>query len=140
MQNTRAKDQQQDYKQLLKILIGAAWIDGKVQPQERHYLHQIAQEHGLADDPDLKPLLYELRDVKPAECYRWLEDYLGTSPSQQDYQRLIEAISALIYSDGDVATEEAQLLTRLQTLDPASYSSLEKLLKTIQNLYRRCID
>lgn len=140
MQNTRAKDRKQDHKQLLKILIGAAWIDGKVQPQERHYLHQIAQEHGLADDPDLKPLLYELRDVKPDECYRWLEDYLGTSPSRQDYQCLIEAISALIYSDGDVATEEAKLLTRLQTFDPASRSSLEKLLKTVQDLYRRCIE
>ncbi len=30
-------------KNLVKILIGAAWIDGKIQPEERQYLREIAQ-------------------------------------------------------------------------------------------------
>ena len=30
-------------KQILKILIGAAWIDGVVQPEERNYLRRIAK-------------------------------------------------------------------------------------------------
>ena len=45
-------------KNLVKILIGAAWIDGKIQPEERQYLREIAQAKGLASDPEIKPWLY----------------------------------------------------------------------------------
>jgi len=37
-----------DTKTLIKILIGTAWIDGKIQPEEREYLHRIAKEKGVA--------------------------------------------------------------------------------------------
>ncbi len=130
-------------KQLVKILIGAAWIDGKIQPEERDYLQRVAKEKGLADDPEIQPLLYELRAVLPDECYSWVKEYLGDRPSSEDYQRLIETLSALIYSDGEVATEEAKLLTRLQLLDPDNTSPKSgdnNILKAIQKLYRRWID
>jgi uncharacterized tellurite resistance protein B-like protein len=131
-------------KQLVKILIGAAWIDGKIQQEEREYLQRVAKETGVADDPEIQPLLYELRAVLPDECYTWMKEYLGDRPSSEDYQRLIEALSALIYSDGEVATEEAKLLTRLQLLDPDSgttpKSRQNNVLKAIQKLYRRWID
>jgi uncharacterized tellurite resistance protein B-like protein len=130
-------------KQLVKILIGAAWIDGKIQSEERDYLQRVAKENGVADDPEIQPLLYELRAVLPDECYTWVKEYLGDQPNSEDYERLIEALSALIYSDGEVATEEAKLLTRLQLLDPASEapkSSSNNILKAIQKLYHRWID
>lgn len=131
-------------KQLIKILIGAAWIDGKIQQEEREYLQRVAKETGVADDPEIQPLLYELRAVLPDECYAWMKEYLGDRPSSEDYQRLIESLSALIYSDGEVATEEAKLLTRLQLLDPDSgttpKSRQNNVLKAIQKLYRRWID
>ena len=127
-------------QQLLKILIGAAWLDGIIQPEERRYLRRMAAEQGVANDPELKPLLFELKPVKTAECYDWLEDYLGDNPSQSDYESLLSAISTLIYSDGNVDTQEAKLLTRLQFFAPASGSSkgvFDKLLKAIQKLYRQ---
>jgi uncharacterized tellurite resistance protein B-like protein len=130
-------------KQLVKILIGAAWIDGKVQPEEREYLKRVATQSGVAGDPEIQPLLYELRAVLPDECYSWVKEYLGDRPSSEDYERLIESLSALIYSDGDVATEEAKLLTRLQLLDPSSTaqkSGQNNVLKAIQKLYHRWID
>lgn len=126
-------------KQLLKILIGAAWIDGHIQSQEREYLLKTAQQYNLANDPDIRPLLYQLRTVKPEECYRWLEEYFGGYPSQENYEQLIEAISALIYSDGDVANEEAKLLTQVQQYDPTNTSSFDKVLKTVQKLYQRYV-
>lgn len=130
-------------KNLVKILIGAAWIDGKIQREEREYLHKVAKEKGIADDADIKPLLYELRSVSPEECYKWLEEYLGDSPSSEECQNLIESLSALIYSDGEVATEEAKLLTRLQQLDPSNESSQpisNRVLAAIQKMYRRWVD
>lgn len=130
-------------KQLVKILIGAAWIDGKIQPEEREYLQKVAKEAGLADDPEIQPLLYELKAVLPDECYSWMKEYLGDRPCEEDYQRLIDAISALFYSDGDVAIEEARLLTRLQLLDPSTTtqkSGDNSVLKAIQKLYRGWIE
>ncbi len=130
-------------KNLIKILIGAAWIDGKIQPEERQYLRKIAEEQCVANEPDIKPWLYELREVKPAECYLWVNEYLGASPSHEDYQKLIQAISGLIYSDGEVAIEEAKLLTKLQDLSAEKESTqpiLNGILKKIQKMYRRWVE
>ena len=127
-------------KQLIKILIGAAWIDGVIQTEEREYLHRIATAYRVENDPELKPFLSELKPVQAQECYRWLTDYLGENHQEEDYQELLEALSGLIYSDGNVEVQEARLLTKLQELDPIyeqSKSPLDKLLEKIQKLYRK---
>ena len=128
---------------LIKILIGAAWLDGKIQPEERTYLNRVAQEKGIAQDPEIYPLLHELRRVEFAECYQWVQDYLGESPNTADYQNLLEALSGLIYSDSDVDTEEAKLLTQLQSLDPVEREpqpAHNAVMKEIQKLYRRWVE
>jgi uncharacterized tellurite resistance protein B-like protein len=131
-----------DTKTLIKILIGVAWLDGKVQPEERKYLHQLAKEKDVADDPEIQPLLYELRSVKSEECYQWVQEYLGDYPTPEDCQHLIEAISGLIYSDGTIATEEAKLLTRLQILESGSDPSPSlhtKVVTAIRKLYQQWV-
>lgn len=130
-------------KNLVKILIGAAWLDGRIQPEERQYLREIAQAKGLASDPEIKPWLYELVPVQPKECYEWVREYLGDRPSLEDCENLVEAISGLIYSDGDVAIEEARLLTELQDITKPNGSAQPahtQLLKQIQKLYRRWVE
>lgn len=130
-------------KQLVKILIGSAWLDGKIQPEERKYLDRVAQDKGVATEPEIYPLLHELRQVQTEECYEWVKEYLGDRPSSEDYQNLVEAISGLIYSDGDVATEEAKMLSKLQSLDPKNGSpqpAYNAVLKAIQKLYRRWVE
>ena len=127
-------------KQLIKILMGAAGIDGVIQTEERQYLRRIAATYQVENDPELKPFLSELKPVQAQECYRWLTDYLGENHQEEDYQELLEALSGLIYSDGDVEVQEARLLTKLQELDPIyeqSKSPLDKLLEKIQKLYRK---
>ena len=130
-------------KQLVKILIGAAWLDGKIQLEERKYLNQVAQDKGVATDPEIYPLLHELRQVQTTECYQWVKEYLGDRPSSEDYQKLVEAVSGLIYSDGDVDTEEAKMLSKLQSLDPKNGSpqpAYNAVLKAIQKMYRRWVE
>ncbi len=127
-------------KTLVKILIGAAWIDGVIQPQEREYLHRIAQEKGVAADPDIQPLLHELRAVRPEECYAWVRQYLGDHPNEENVQQLMEEISGLIYSDGTVANDEARLLTRLMRLEASeTRPDLNPALRAIRNLYQRWV-
>ena len=130
-------------KQVLKILIGAAWIDGIIQPEERKYLYSVAQDFQLAEDPEIKPLLSELRTVEAVECYQWLEEYLGENHSTADYLELLEKISGLIYSDGYVDVREAKLIEKVQHFDPTNdpnHSIFERLLKKIQKLYRAAIE
>ncbi|MBD2043804.1 TerB family tellurite resistance protein [Microcoleus sp. FACHB-672] len=127
-------------KQFVKILIGAAWIDGQIQPEERKYLQQVAKDKGLADDAEIQLLLFEFRTVHPKECYQWIREYLGEHPSAEDFHELIEAISMVVYSDGVVAIEEARLLTNIKLLDPANTSSepaFNNVLKAVQELYQR---
>ncbi len=130
-------------KNLIKILVGAAWLDGKIQPEERQYLQQLAQEKGVAAEPDIQPLLHELKPVQPTECYEWIQEYLGDRLSTEDVHSLLEAISGLIYRDGEVAIAEAKLLTKLESLNPANDTPQlghSDVLKRIQKLYRRWVD
>lgn len=127
-------------KTLFKILIGVAWIDGQIQPEERAYLHRIAAEKGLEHEPEIKSLLDESKIVKPEECYGWINEYLGDRPTSEACQQLIEAISGLIYTDGTVDSAEAKILTDLQLLDPAHASSdpvKSPVLTAIRSVYQR---
>lgn len=129
-------------KQLLKILIGAAWLDGKVQPEEQQYLQRIAQQNGLLEDPDLKPWLYGLRSVSAEECYSWVDEYLGRRPTPADCQSLLESISGLVYSDGEVDSAEARLLMQIQQKESdltASPDLHAAIVRAIQKLYRKWV-
>jgi len=133
----------QDVKTLIKILIGAAWLDGKIQQEEREYLHRVVREKGLENDAELSPLLYEFRPVKPQECYNWVQEYLGSHPTSERCQQLIEAISGLIYSDGTVANEEAKLLTDLQIIeesDKGNKTPDHSVLNAVRSLYKRWVN
>jgi uncharacterized tellurite resistance protein B-like protein len=129
-------------RKLLKILFGVAWLDGTIQPEERQYLHKMAQAHSLSEDSEIRPLLSETKPIVAEDCYSWLREYLGENPSQNDFQELLESLSALIYSDGIVDIKEAQLLNYLEELETEGVhptSSLDKLLRIIQELYRKAI-
>jgi uncharacterized membrane protein YebE (DUF533 family) len=129
-------------QKLLKILIGAAWIDGVIEPEERKYLQRIAKELNLAKDPEIGVLLSEIKRVTPQECYQWIEEYTSNNPNINDYHDLLEKISALIYSDGYVDVRETKLIERLQLCNPSKQSCtnvLERVLKKIQKIYQKAI-
>lgn len=129
-------------KLLFKILVGAAWIEGHIQPEERQYLQKLAKEKGLSDDAEIQLFLYEFRTIEPKDCYELIGEYLGNRPTPESYQRLVEEVLALVCSDGKVAMEEARLLTKIRLLDPATDSeeaSISSVFKAVQKLYQRWI-
>ncbi|WP_017296373.1 tellurite resistance TerB family protein [Geminocystis herdmanii] len=133
---------QNQTKLLVKILVGTAWIDGIIQPEERKYLQKVVGENNLSDDAEIKSLLSEIKPVNPPQCYEWLEEYLGNNPTIKDYEKLFENISALIYSDGDVDMQEAKLLNHLENLDPNTLtkkSMLDQILNSVKQLYQKAI-
>ncbi|MEO0378310.1 MAG: TerB family tellurite resistance protein, partial [Cyanobacteria bacterium P01_A01_bin.17] len=106
---------------------------------------KVAQEAGVTDDHELKPLLYGLRPVSKAECYEWVGDYLGAHPTAEACQQLLEELSGLIYSDGDVDAEEAKLLLQVEQLNPQNADphpvsdSVKSVTQAIQQLYQRWV-
>ncbi len=119
---------------LMKILIGVAWLDGAIQPQERQYLAKVAQIHQLDHDTEVEPLLTGTITVTATECEQWIQEYLGDR-SIHDDDGLIEAISGLIYSDGDVAVAEAKLLVNIQSVPAVAPPLVSK----IQQLYKKAL-
>jgi uncharacterized tellurite resistance protein B-like protein len=128
-------DSQSQSQLLVKILIGVAWLDGKIEPEERQYLTKVAAAHHVDEDTEIHPLLNGTRQVTAAECQQWIQTYLGDR-SIHDDDKLIEAISGLIYSDGDVATAEAKLLIDLQATPAPAPPAEQQLLTKIRRLYQ----
>ena len=126
-------------RDLLEILVAIAWIDGEIQPEEREFLEKIAVQQELKSATELQELLDKYRDSSSDRCYQLLEEYLGSNPQPADYDNLLSAVSKLIYSDDDIATEEASLLTKIQDLNPQnlkSTSTFDRVIGKIQKLYR----
>jgi len=122
---------------LFKILVAVAWIDGEIQSEERVLLEKIAAEHDWKLSEDL---FTTQQDTSTRRCYELLKEYLGSNPHPEDYDNLLSAVSTLIYSDNDITTEEASLLTHIQNLDPnnlGSNSTFDKLIGKIQKLYQK---
>lgn len=126
----------QNYQDLWEILLAVAWIDGEIQAEERVFLEKIAAEQNFALSEDL---FTTNQFTSMDHCYDLLQKYLGSKPTLQDYERLLLAVSTLIYSDNDIATQEASLLTKMQNLNPhtsGSNSTFDKLIGKIQKLYQ----
>lgn len=122
---------------LFKVLIAAAWIDGIFQPEEWEHLYKLASKNGLLDNPEIKSLLASKEPIDPQYCYQWLLEYLGPSPTMETYQSLFAEIAGVVYADGYIATQEAQLLHRLQDLEPSkmnSHSALDVIFGSIRKL------
>lgn len=124
---------------LLEILVAVAWIDGEIQSEEKEFLEKIAIEQDINSATELQGLIANYSNSSSATCYQLLEKYLGDNPSQADYESLLMAVSKLIYSDNNIATEEALILTQIQNLDPnnlKNHSTFDKTISIIQKLYQ----
>ena len=126
-------------RDLLEILVAIAWIDGEIQAEEREFLEKIAREHNLKSPTELQDLFKKHQNSSTEECYQLFKKYLGSNPDPTAYDSLLSAVSKLVYSDDDIATEEAALLTKIQNLDPQnlkSRSTFDKAIAKIQQIYR----
>ena len=124
---------------LLKILVAIAWIDGEIQSEEKKFLSKIAIERNICSATELQEMLEQNQDSSTQKCYLLLEEYLGANPNPKDYDNLLSAVSSLIYSDNDIATEEASVLNKIQNLDPKNTqqnSVFDKVIGKIQQLYQ----
>ncbi|MEA5515969.1 carotenoid oxygenase family protein [Nodularia sp. UHCC 0506] len=118
-----------DDKQLLKVLFGVAWLDGVLEPGEKLYLQQVANQKGLAEDPEIKPLLAG-EPVQYQEAYACLQAYLGTNPSDEDYDELCQSLETLTALDSAVEGIETELLASIPKREARQLTLKQRLVST----------
>ncbi|MCG9893387.1 MAG: TerB family tellurite resistance protein [Thermosynechococcaceae cyanobacterium MS004] len=127
---------------MLKILIGSAWVDRHLEPEEVTYLNSVLKRFHLEGDRDLQALLKT--PVPPEQTERWLVAYLRDTPDSERL-KLLAAIGNLLISDHVVSAVEHDLLDEFHDLMaslPAPRESSEfhhgpKLLEKIGQFFRR---
>ncbi len=135
------------HKLMLKILIGSAWIDSQLEPQEITYIEKVLARLDLARDGELQELVKTA--VSPEQTQRWLVAYLKDSPDSERL-KLLAAIGNLLISDEVVSSVEHDLLDEFHHLmttipDPAEpmTSPLSevgpKILKRVGQFFRRVV-
>ncbi len=98
----------------LKVLIGAAWADGQIQPEEFPALKQAIVELDLVDHPEIRAWIRS--PSSPEDYRRCLSDYLALHPTQAERHELLSLVTKVIYSDDEVSVEEAYILDEMRTL------------------------
>ncbi|CEJ42670.1 carotenoid oxygenase family protein [Umezakia ovalisporum] len=116
-----------DDKQLLKVLFGVAWLDGVLEPGELLYLQQLAHQKGLAENSEIKPLLAG-EPVQCQEAYSCLQAYLGTNPSDEDYDELCQLLETLIALDSVLEGIETELLVSIPKRENRQLALRQRLL------------
>lgn len=106
---------EQDIKRklLTRIVLGAAWADGKLDAAEVNYLNRILLEQEMTQDEEVQLLLRE-----PPSSYQlelWMVQYLGCTDVPERLGALAQ-IANLLMSDGEVSTLEHDFLDEVHTL------------------------
>jgi hypothetical protein len=98
---------------MLKILIGSAWVDRHLEPEEVAYLKKVLSRFHLEHNAELQALL--TIPVEPTQTEQWLVSYLRESPDSERL-KLLAAIGNLLIADDEVSDVEHDLLDEFHTL------------------------
>jgi hypothetical protein len=100
-------DTTKQHKLMLKILIGSAWADRHLEPEETRYLETVIERYELQNDPDLRSLLTTPVSLDQTEL--WILSYLKDATETERF-RLLAAIGNLLIADHVVSSVEHDLL------------------------------
>jgi uncharacterized tellurite resistance protein B-like protein len=106
-------DSAQHQHLMLKILIGSAWVDQHLEPEEVAYLKKVLARFHLEHNAELQTLLDT--PVEPTQTEQWLVSYLRDSP-EAERLKLLAAIGNLLIADDEVSEVEHDLLDEFHTL------------------------
>lgn len=122
---------------LMKIIIGAAWIDHHLEPAEVGYLNQLLERHRLTHRPELKSLLDT--PVPPQQTERWMVEYLQQT-TELDRQKALAAIAKMLIADDTVSDSEHDLLDDFYLMMeriPPQPEALTQLVETVGQFARK---
>ena len=92
---------------MTQILIGSAWIDRTLAPEEKSYLQKVLDRYGLGHDQELLDLLAE--PTPTADTEQRLVKYFHNS-SDEERMRLLADMGKVLMADDEVTDIEHDLL------------------------------
>ena len=101
-------------RDVLKILLDMALIDGEFDDRERHFIKEVALRWNI----DFEELVQELEtNARPARSFSQLraslERYLAKSPPREQASQLGDVLSMLVSVDDSVSEEEHMMMDEL---------------------------
>ena len=122
----------------LKILIGSAWADGVLEPEEQEVLDTVLQRYGETYDRELKHLLEQPVALQQTE--RWISQYLADA-TETERQALLGAIGRVLFADREVTDEEHMLLDDFHSMMGAIPAHVEvpELAKSVGNFVKKAV-
>ena len=122
----------------LKILIGSAWADGVLEPEEQEVLAAALQRHGEAYDRELKHLLEQAVPLQQTE--RWISQYLANA-TETERQALLGAIGRVLFADREVTDEEHMLLDDFHSMmgEIPAHLEVPELAKTVGKYFKKAV-
>ncbi len=106
-------DQSQKQKLMTQILVGSAWIDRRLEPEEKDYLKTVLDRYGLGKDAELLAMLHQPTPATTTE--KWLVQYLKES-SDDERMQLLANIGKVLIADDTVSDIEHDLLDEYHEL------------------------
>lgn len=129
----------QQHHLILQILIGSAWADQQLEPQEVDYLQTLLTRYHLSHDEELQALLKT--PVSAQQTESWIVAYLKNA-EEEERMILLAKIGKLLISDEQVSESEHDLLDRyyeLMARTPNNADAIPNLIKTVGKFVRDSI-
>src|SRR5215472_11693962 len=121
---------------LLKVLITAAWADGKVTQSELNYIKMLARRFRLAEEDwaELQPYLED--PPTESEVNNLFEDLLNRIGTPQERNRVVAYLDGIIAADDQITAEEHDFLERYTVLLKQASTS-ELLIRRMKGLFSK---
>lgn len=124
---------------MLKIIVGSAWVDGRIEPAEEQYLQSLLKRYQLTHSPEFSALMATPIPLRQTE--RWMVEYLADS-NDIERQNLLGAIGKMVIADDTVTPQEHTLLDDYYALMaeiPAVPEENPTLIKTLGRFMRQVV-
>ena len=104
----------------LRVLLGAAWADGMLQPEELPIVKTAVNQLGLSGYPRLREMIQT--PMSGEDYQQAFRDFLAFYPTPEERQILFDLVSEVVYADDQISPEESTILEQLrhslETLEP----------------------
>jgi uncharacterized membrane protein YebE (DUF533 family) len=127
------------HKELMQIIIGAAWVDGELDSSEIQYLTRLLERYGLSHDRDLQALLTSPVSMRQTEL--WIADYLQDT-TETERQSALAAIAKLMIIDDQVSEIEHQLLDdfyEFMAAIPPHSETIQTVVESVGKFFRSAV-
>ena len=131
---------EQHNKLLLKIVIGAAWIDRHLAAEEVEYLQKLLEQYQLHLDFELQQLLQT--PIPFSQTENWIVEYLEDT-TDKERLRLLSAIANMVMADENVSEIEHELLDEyyeLMARIPPHPEATPNLVQTVGRFVQKLIN